>query len=810
MNKKMPKQLLSFSLALVFLLVFSAAAGTALGKYIAEYANFNLNLKVIPRASGLPDGSEFNSIVTEFNKNTRELVFGLYDDYDDVIDVTWDAAASDTSRHLSSSIRLFKDQNDESKTYVLLKGKPGDMFKLTDPVAYMFKSGDIFNGEEGLSELQAIRGLELLDISGINSLKEMFSECGSLVTVEGIDKWDVSHITDMSYMFDMCYNLRDLDIEKWTVSNVQSMEGMFSCTAGLNIDLSDWDVSNVKNFSGMFYASFDPSGFVSKWNTGSAENMSNMFSGLSITALDLSGWNTSKVTDMLNMFTNCSNLVTISVGSGWSTASVTQSDDMFSGCTSLVGGAGTVYDENHTDATYAHIDGGTANPGYLTDKSQIQAFAVLYEDGSLVFYKRAGVPAAGETYEEGSLKANYVYTGIENITGDAPWGSRRQEIKSVKFVDKISPADCSGWFALTKITSFDGTNLDTSNADDFTTLFNECTSLVTVDLSSWNTGNVTSMDNMFSGCTNLTTLNLYGFDTSKVTTMVEMFSGCTSLTSLNLQWMRFTNDVFAYENMLADCNSLRQVTVFNYTDYNFVSTNKGTLGIGDDVNITMSGGADYAIPTDITVAADVYTNVSNALVYTGEDFIGSEMTSEDGVITMVVEADEDYVLPETFTVTVDGVDYTVSTTGGAQSEGIAFDAETGTLTLSAALFTSGGSGLTISLEAVEAPVPTPTPTPAAEPTPVVEPTPAPTATPTPTPAPDAEPTPVVEATPAPTPTPAAEPVPTSTPAAEDGGEQTGSDADETTQQPTDPDAQPEDNSDGGSEGDDPGADPDAA
>ena len=39
---------------------------------------------------------------------------------------------------------------------------------------------------------------------------------------------------------------------------------------------------------------------------------------------------------------------------------------MFYGCTSLVGGAGTTYSANHVGATYAHIDGGTSNPGYFT------------------------------------------------------------------------------------------------------------------------------------------------------------------------------------------------------------------------------------------------------------------------------------------------------------------------------------------------------------------------------------------------------------------------------------------------------------
>ena len=40
---------------------------------------------------------------------------------------------------------------------------------------------------------------------------------------------------------------------------------------------------------------------------------------------------------------------------------------MFKGCTSLVGGMGTTYDENHTDAAYAHPDK-EDNPGYFTEK----------------------------------------------------------------------------------------------------------------------------------------------------------------------------------------------------------------------------------------------------------------------------------------------------------------------------------------------------------------------------------------------------------------------------------------------------------
>ena len=39
---------------------------------------------------------------------------------------------------------------------------------------------------------------------------------------------------------------------------------------------------------------------------------------------------------------------------------------MFDGCGVLVGGMGTAFDAAHIDKAYAHIDGGSENPGYFT------------------------------------------------------------------------------------------------------------------------------------------------------------------------------------------------------------------------------------------------------------------------------------------------------------------------------------------------------------------------------------------------------------------------------------------------------------
>ena len=121
-------------------------------------------------------------------------------------------------------------------------------------------------------------------------------------------------------------------------------------------------------------------------NTSEVYDMEGMFHGCeSLTTLDLSNFNTTNVEYMINMFNGCSLLETITVGSGWSTASIGENDEnMFAGCTSLKGGLGTQYNEdNPTDATYAHIDGGIENPGYFSSTCDYSGFTI--ENGIATF-----------------------------------------------------------------------------------------------------------------------------------------------------------------------------------------------------------------------------------------------------------------------------------------------------------------------------------------------------------------------------------------------------------------------------------------
>ena len=65
-------------------------------------------------------------------------------------------------------------------------------------------------------------------------------------------------------------------------------------------------------------------------------------------------------------------------------------------------------------------------------------------------------------------------------------------------------------------------------------MFQECSSLTSLDVSKFDTSNVTDMSEMFYRCSSLTGLDLRNFDTSKVADMNWMFCGCNKLTQITV------------------------------------------------------------------------------------------------------------------------------------------------------------------------------------------------------------------------------------------------------------------------------------
>ena len=235
--------------------------------------------------------------------------------------------------------------------------------------------------------------LSNFDTSNVTNMYSMFE--GSQATTLDVSNFDTSKVTDMGMMF-LKSQATTIDVSSFDTSNVTNMSSMFSNSQATTLDLSNFNTSNVTNMSDMFHYSqattIDVSNFdtskvtnmsymfwnskstmldVSNFNTSNVTNMSYMFSGSKATTLDLNNFDTSKVTDMSYMFNRATNLKTIYSSDKFNTDNVTTSTNMFLSSTNLVGGSGTKYNSSHIDKTYARIDGGTSNPGYFTDITDV-------------------------------------------------------------------------------------------------------------------------------------------------------------------------------------------------------------------------------------------------------------------------------------------------------------------------------------------------------------------------------------------------------------------------------------------------------
>ena len=246
-------------------------------------------------------------------------------------------------------------------------------------------------------KLTTIVGIENLKTDNVTDMALMFNGCNSLTSLD-LSHFNTANVTDMGFMFSNCRSLTSLDVSNFNTAKVTNMYNMFfNCSGLTSLDLSHFNTANVTDMNDMFYgcgslmnlnlSSFNTANVttmrsmfhycesltsldVSNFNTANVTTMNQMFFGCSsLPSLDLSSFNTANVTDMGWMFSGCPNLATIYASDLWSTEKVTDSFDMFGYCGSLVGGQGTVYDSEKTDATYARIDGGTAAPGYFTYKA---------------------------------------------------------------------------------------------------------------------------------------------------------------------------------------------------------------------------------------------------------------------------------------------------------------------------------------------------------------------------------------------------------------------------------------------------------
>lgn len=479
---------------------------------------------------------------------------------------------------------------------------------------------------EGLTRIEH---LDYLNTSEVENMREMFSKCTSLETLD-LSSFNTEKVTNMFEMFVGSTNLRTINLPKGFIgSNVTDLNGMFrGCASLTELDLSGSNAEKVKNMGNMFdgcvaLSNLNLSGFktgsvtdmrylfsscqslesldLSGFNTENVSSMVSMFSQCSsLRSLDLSSFNTSKVIDMNLMFYMCINLESIDLSS-FDTENLQQMAHMFYSCTKLemldlssfatpnmtsmlcafqyCKNLKTIYvtsaftTDKVTEGPYAFA--GCVNlPNFNPDKTGVEMAhtgAGGYLTAATASWVRWDAPTGTLSFHRSATKPagdNILDLGYGNYPN---WDTHAAEIKKVVFKAGFrdeTHTRCSKWFSgCTNLTSIEGIeNLNTSNVKYMNEMFGQCSNLETLDLSHFNTEKVGNMSNMFNGCTKLRDLNISSFNTENVTNMYGMFYGCSSLDSLDLSHFNTRNVRKDGMNyMFNGCSSLSYLNVSNFT-----------------------------------------------------------------------------------------------------------------------------------------------------------------------------------------------------------------------------------------------------
>ena len=304
---------------------------------------------------------------------------------------------------------------------------------------------------------------------------------------------------------------------------------------------------------------------------------------------------------------------------------------MFYGCTSLVGGKGTIYNSNYVDKTRARIDGGPSNPGYFSEKT---AAYVCYNEWNMTltfYYDNQRSTRTGRTYllNTGNARPEWLSDetsfSVTRVVFDPSFAAFR-------------PTTTYCWFSdMRDLTSITGMKeyLNTSAVTNMRSMFNECSSLTSIDVSGFNTAQVTDMSYMFM-YSDLRTLNLGSFNTARVTDMRYMFYGCDNLTTIYAASGWTTNAVTYSNDMFYDCTRLSggMGTAYNssHVDKSYAHIDGGTSNPGYftiSVQIGDANGDGQVTIADVTAIIDYLLTGIQAII----DPQGSDLTG-DGLVTI--------------------------------------------------------------------------------------------------------------------------------------------------------------------------------
>ncbi len=459
------------------------------------------------------------------------------------------ATSYDISAEQDKSVMQYNVLNEDGKTYT----------------AYIEANKKIVAPEDSTELLSigygitSITGLENLDTSKVVNMSGFFRS--ARVSSLDISSLDTSNVTNMTDMFDNTPNLATIDISTLEMSKVTSMSGMFRGSGISSINLNNIDTSKVTN---MYMTFGDTPNLktidLSPLNTSNVTNMSFMFYNSAITDVDLSPLDTSKVTNIERMFSLTQNLESIDLSS-LNVSKVTNVESLISGSNikelnltglswdsltsfdNIVNGASKleVLDANNmsmakvTTLGYHGVSSWSTilNIKYL-NMNHLNAPKLVSLDRITPSYNNRGVVTTElvdlsylnapklesmEYFMSSSLVKNINishFVDTSNLTNMARAFENTSVLENVDLTgtSTASVTRMEYLFSNSGISSFDFSQLDTSNLTDLSGFLSNANNLKTVDLSSFDNSHQYSNSGGALYALSIENLDLHGLDFS--------------------------------------------------------------------------------------------------------------------------------------------------------------------------------------------------------------------------------------------------------------------------------------------------------
>lgn len=481
---------------------------------------------------------------------------------------------------------------------------------------------------QGRPHVKEFDGIQYLNFSEAIDTSYMFAGCGSYGLTKSINTksiFEFSKATNIDAMFAststnvLCGN---------NEPTIKTSTALTSCNYLFqnNIDvkrpvIDDLDFTNAKNAAFMFCGCKNLESTKEQPMTFKNFKLANMESLIaffcncsSLKYLDLGSWgNPTADTNLSNMFNSCANLETIHVEEGTDWTVATNKSYMFyykgeyGNAYKLLGPTRSYPGPESSSGDYARVGlgidvGGTDTPGYFTAKTA-KIFSASSTNDNLTFifhYDDIKAPEGTTVYV---VKKDFDQTS----TAGLPWDAVKGNVGTVKFDKDYSDfkaINCSHWFeGFGKLTSFDASNFDTSDAISLAALFQNCYSLQTINLASLKTSKVTDMSNMFymyrgdpldSQDNALESVTLFGdgsnFTTQNCRYLSGMFYNCRHVTEYEAFPTNSFNSAVNISQMFDLNHNLKRFNSnvdaeYNFSSYDFSNVQQADWFLASNLNL---------------------------------------------------------------------------------------------------------------------------------------------------------------------------------------------------------------------------------